>query len=43
MLEELAAERARVLERESGELEKEAERLAEEIEDLGGEAAERIS
>ncbi len=39
MLEELAAERARVLEKESVELEKEASRLAGEIEELGGEAA----
>ena len=42
VLEELAAERARVLEKESGELAKEAERLAGEIEELGG-VASRIA
>jgi predicted nuclease with TOPRIM domain len=37
LLDELAAERARVLEKESAELEKEAKRLAGEIEELNGE------
>ncbi len=36
MLDELAAERARLLEKESAELEKQAERLAEEISELAG-------
>jgi hypothetical protein len=38
VLDELAAERAKVLEKESAELQKEAERLAGEIEELAGEA-----
>jgi hypothetical protein len=38
LLDELAAERAKALEKESGELEKEAKRLAGEIEELVGEA-----
>jgi DNA polymerase-3 subunit epsilon len=38
LLDELAAERAKVLEKESAELEKEAKRLAGEIEELAGEA-----
>ncbi len=42
MLDELAAERARLLEQESAELEKEAKRLAQEIEDLVGETPPRI-
>jgi DNA polymerase-3 subunit epsilon len=42
VLDELAAERAKVLEKESAELEKEAERLAGEIEELAGEAPGRI-
>jgi predicted nuclease with TOPRIM domain len=37
LLDELAAERAKVLEKESAELEKEAKRLAGEIEELAGE------
>lgn len=36
MLEELAAERAALLEKESAELEGQASRLAEEIKELGG-------
>jgi DNA polymerase-3 subunit epsilon len=42
VLDELAAERAKVLEKERAEFEKEAERLAEEIEELAGEAPARI-
>ena len=42
LLDELAAERAKVLEKESAELEKEPERLAGEIEELAGEAPARI-
>lgn len=42
-LEELAAERARLLEKESAELEKQAGRLAEEIKELSGETPTRIS
>ncbi len=42
VLEELTAKRARMLEREIGELEREAERLAGEIEELGGGEASRI-
>jgi DNA polymerase-3 subunit epsilon len=42
VLEALAAERAALLENESAELEKQAERLAEEIKELGGEAPDRI-
>jgi hypothetical protein len=41
-LNELAAERAKVLEKERAELEQEAERLAGEIEELAGEAPTRI-
>ena len=40
MLEELAAERAALLEKESTELEGQASRLAEEIKELGGAEAE---
>ena len=43
MLEELAAERARLLEKESAELEAQATRLGEEIEELSGEAPGRIA
>jgi DNA polymerase-3 subunit epsilon len=42
VLNELAAERAKVLEKERAELEQEAERLAGEIEELAGEAPTRI-
>ena len=43
VLDELAAERAKQLEIENAELEKEAERLAKEIKKLGGNTAEKIS
>jgi hypothetical protein len=43
VLDELASERARLLDQESAELEKQAERLAAEIKELGGEMATRIS
>lgn len=43
VLEELAAERRKLLEKESAELQAQADRLAEEIRELGGEAANRIS
>ena len=42
VLDELAAERARLLEKESAELEKQANRLAEEIKELAGESPGRI-
>jgi hypothetical protein len=42
VLDELAAERKKLLERESVELEKQAERLAEEIRELGGGEPSRI-
>ncbi len=42
LLAELAAERAKVLEKESAELEKEAKRLAVEIEELAGDSSSRI-
>jgi len=42
VLEELAAERKKLLERESEELEKEASQLAEEIRELAGTEASRI-
>ena len=42
MLDELATERARLLEQESAELEQQLERLADEIKELNGEAADRI-
>jgi len=42
VLDELAAERAKALEKERAELEQEAERLASEIEELAGEAPARI-
>jgi hypothetical protein len=42
VLDDLAAERAKVLEKERAELEKEAEQLAGEIEELAGEAPARI-
>ena len=41
-LDELAAERKKLLEKESEELESQAERLAEEIKELSGQATERI-
>jgi len=43
VLDELAAERAVLLDKESSELEKQANRLAEEIEELGGEKPSRIT
>ncbi|MEI6564464.1 MAG: hypothetical protein WCO42_09200 [bacterium] len=43
VLDELAAERAELLDKESAELEAQANRLAEEIEELGGEKPSRIS
>ena len=43
VLDELAAERKKLLERESGELQHQANKLAEEIKELGGEVAVRIS
>ena len=42
LLDELAAERAKVLEKESAELEHEAEQLAEEIKELNGDEASQI-
>ncbi len=42
VLDDLASERARLLEQESAELEKQADRLAKEIKELNGEAAGRI-
>ncbi len=42
VLDELPAERAKVLEKERAALEKEAERLSGEIEELAGEAPVRI-
>jgi hypothetical protein len=42
VLDELAAERVKLLERESAELQQEAEKLAEEIKELSGEEASRI-
>jgi DNA polymerase-3 subunit epsilon len=42
VLDELASERARLLDQESAELEKQAERLAGEIKELNGEAVSRI-
>ena len=42
VLDELAAERAKALEKESAELQKEAERLAREIGELAGESPGRI-
>jgi hypothetical protein len=42
VLDEVAGERAKVLEKENAELHKEAERLAGEIEELVGEAPARI-
>jgi hypothetical protein len=41
-VDELAAERIRLLEKESAELQEQAESLATEIEELSGEAASRI-
>lgn len=41
-LDELAAERIKLLEKESAELQQEAEKLAEEIEELSGEGSMRI-
>ena len=43
LLDELAAERAKQLEKESAELETQAAKLAEEIKELSGEEASRIS
>jgi hypothetical protein len=43
MLNELASERAKLLEKETAELEKQAGRLAEEIRELSGEATSRIA
>ena len=43
VLDELAAERAKLLEKESAELEKQADKLGEEINELSGEAAVRIA
>ena len=43
VLDELASERARLLDQESAELEKQAERLAEEIKELNGQSADGIS
>ena len=43
VLDELAAERAKQLAKESAELEQQAARLAEEIKELSGEAGDRIS
>jgi hypothetical protein len=42
VLDELAAERVRLLEKETAELEKQAKRLAQEIEELAGETPVRI-
>ena len=42
VLDKLASERARLLDQESAELEQQAERLADEIKELNGEAADRI-
>jgi DNA polymerase-3 subunit epsilon len=42
VLEELAAERAKLLDKESAELEAQASRLGEEIREVSGKAAERI-
>jgi hypothetical protein len=42
LLDELAAERKKLLEKESAELQQEADKLAEEIKELGGEASSRI-
>ena len=42
VLDELAAERTKLLESESSELEKQADRLAEEIKELSGEGTSRI-
>jgi hypothetical protein len=42
VLEELAAERKTLLERESGELQQQADKLAEEIKELAGETSSRI-
>jgi len=41
-LDELAAERKQLLEKESGELQQQADKLAEEIRELGGETSSRI-
>jgi hypothetical protein len=43
VLDELAAERKKLLETESAELQQQADKLAEEIRELGGETANRIS
>ena len=42
VLDELAAERVKLLEKESAKLQQEAEKLADEIKELSGEAASRI-
>ncbi|MBE0545227.1 MAG: hypothetical protein IH623_28140 [Verrucomicrobia bacterium] len=43
LVDELAAERKQLLEKESAELQQQAERLAEEIKELSGEATSRIA
>lgn len=43
VLDELAAEKVKLLEKECAELEKQAERLAEEIRELSGQAVDRIA
>jgi hypothetical protein len=42
VLDELVSERARLLDQESAELEKQAERLAAEIKELNGQSADQI-
>ena len=42
VLDELAAERVKLLEKESAELQQQAEKLADEIKELSGQAASRI-
>ena len=42
VLDELAAERKKLLEKESAELQQQGDKLAEEIEELSGEGPERI-
>lgn len=42
LLDDLAAERKKLLEKESADLQKQADKLAEEIRELGGETANRI-
>jgi len=43
VLDELAAERTKLLEQESAELQQQGEKLADEIKELSGEAAKRIA